>query len=336
MKKHLLLAAAAVFALAASVSLALDGPVTVRFIAQAPGTGGYNYCVTLGRFLQEALPAGSVVDIVPRGGSTANPTTIQMGKGDIALSATLPTAWAWEGILDYEKYGKHDKIRYISPGNGGVTVNYNFVIARRDYVERTGNDTVEKLLNSKERPRIAMKPQGSIIPPTFEQIFKAMGHDMNSYRESGHLIQVNAAQIGELMRDGRADVYMESTVTGHPAVTEVTLTNDCVFLPLPASIEDKMIDIGCFKCTMPAGSYKGQDKDYVTTGMGNNFIAHADCDPEIIYLLTKAMCERYDELVEENPQLKAWNPQENQDRTGMKVPLHPGAERYYRERGWLK
>ena len=336
--KKISLAAAAAVLLTPVAAVAGDGqPITFTIIAQAPGTGPYGYATSMSKFMKDALPEGSTVNVVPRGGSTANPTTLQMGKGDVGFSATCSTQWAWDGSTEmYARHGKHDKIRYVSPGNGAININYNFVVARKDFVEKTGIDTVEKLLNAKDMPRIAMKPQGSVVPPIFEQMFAFLGKDLDEYRKAGRLIQIQPSQIGEMMRDGRVDIYCESTTLNHPSVTEIALTNDLVFLPIPKSIEKQMISIGMFPTVMKAGGYRGLNEDYPTTATGNNIIANVDAPEEAIYLLTKALIERYDELVEDNPQLRDWDPKNNTDRSGMTVPLHPGAERYYREVGMMK
>ena len=181
-----------------------------------------------------------------------------------------------------------------------------------------------------------MKPPGSIVPPIFAQLFKLAGKELDDYRKEGKLIQVQPSQVGEMLRDGRVDVYLESVPPQHPSVTEIALTNDLVFIPIPAKIIDEMNSFGMFPGVMEKGSYNGVAEDYPTTCTGNNIIAWKGADEEMVYLLTKALIERRDEFIEENPQCRTWDPEKDHDRTGIVVPLHPGAERYYKERGWVK
>jgi TRAP transporter TAXI family solute receptor len=162
-----------------------------------------------------------------------------------------------------------------------------------------------------------------------------MGKSLDDYQSAGKLIQIQPSQIGEMMRDGRVDVYFECTTLNHPSVTEIALTNDLVFLPLPDKVIQDMKAIGMTPIVMKAGGYRGLDADYPSSATGNNIIAFKDAPEEAVYQLTRAIIERRAEFVEDNPQLRTWDPV-NDRGTGTTVPLHPGAERYYREIGWIK
>ena len=317
-----------------AAALAMDKPIEVKIIAQQPGTGPYGYATSMAKFLKDVLPEGSTIDVVPRGGSMANPTTLHMGKGDVGIAATSSAQWAWDGLEEvYGKHGKHTELRCVT---GPVNVNYTFIAARKDWVDKTGIDTLEKLINAKDTPRIGMKPPGSIVPPIFNRLFSLAGKNLDDYRQEGKLIQVQPAQVGEMMRDGRVDVYLECVPPAHPSVTEIALTNDLFFIPIPADIIERMNDFGMFPIIMEKDSYNGIKEDYPTTGTGNNIIAWSGANEEMVYLLTKALIERRDEFVEDNPQCRSWNPERDHATLGVTFPLHPGAERYYRERGWVK
>ena len=320
---------------APATGAALTEPITLTFIAQQPGTGFYTHATTIARFMQEALPKGSTFNVVPRGGSMSNPTALDQGKGEFALMQSASAAWAWEGLSEvYGSYGKHKNLRYVSIG--AMTSNFSPAVARKEYVEKTGNDTLEKVLNAKEMPRIGMKPQGSIVIPIFSEVFKAYGKSLEDYRKAGKVIQAQPSQIGEMMRDGRVDVYFENIALHHPAFTEVALTNELVYLPISDKALQHMAAMGMPPTDMPVNSFKGIDKPYAVPTTSTVILAHKDANEEAVYLMTKALIERKKELLEENPMFNEWDPVKDHDRTGIAVPLHPGAERYYREIGWVK
>ena len=313
----------------------LKEPITLSLIAQQPGTSFYSNATTLSRFMLEALPKGSVFNVIPRGGSMSNPTALDQGKGDFALTQSAATVWAWEGLPEvYGSYGKHKNLRYVSIGQ--MTYNYSPAVARKAYVEQTGNDTLEKVLNAKEMPRLGMKPQGSIVIPIFNEVFKAYGKNFEDYRKAGKVIQAQPSQIGEMMRDGRVDVYFENIAPHHPAFTEVALTNDLVYLPISEKALKHMANLGMPPSDMPVGSFRGITKPYTVPNTSSVILAHKDANEEAVYLMTKAIIERRKELLEENPMFNDWDPVKDHDRTGIVVPLHPGAERYYKEIGWVK
>ena len=133
-----------------------------------------------------------------------------------------------------------------------------------------------------------------------------------------------------MLRDGRLDIYFESTPLNHPGLSEVTLTNEMVFIPVPQKAQELLLEDGMTMKIAPAGSYKGMDENYKTPGTGNCIVANKDASDEMIYLFTKTLVESREELIKENAALSAWNPEEYL----TVIPLHPGAKQYYDERGW--
>lgn len=318
-----------------ATAASLKEPITMTLIAQQPGTSFYTHATTLSRFMLDVLPKGSEFNVIPRGGSMSNPTALDQGKGDFALTQSAAAAWAWEGLDGvYDKYGKHTNLRYVSIGR--MTYNYSPVVARKAYVEKTGNDTLEKVLNAKDLPRLGMKPQGSIVIPIFTEVFKAYGTTFDKYRQAGKISQAQPSQIGEMLRDGRVDVYFENIALHHPAFTEVALTNELVYLPMSPKALDHMARLGMPPSAMPKGSFNGLQFEYDVPTTSTVILAHKDANEEAVYLMTKSIIERHKELLEENPMFNEWDPVNDHDRTGIAVPLHPGAERYYREIGWVK
>ncbi|MDR2390109.1 MAG: hypothetical protein LBE84_00290, partial [Planctomycetota bacterium] len=257
-----------------------DGqPITFTIIAQAPGSGPYGYATSMAKFMKDVLPEGSTVNVVPRGGSMANPTTLNLGQGDVGIAATSSTQWAWDGMPEvYGRHGKHTNIRCVSVGL--MTTSYSFVVARKEYVEKTGNDTLEKLLNAAEMPIISIKPPGNIVLPIFRELLKFMGKSLDDYQAAGKLIQVQTSQISEMMRDGRIDAYFECAPVNNPGLTEIAFTTDLVFLPLPEKVIEDMKTIGMFPAVMKAGGYRGLEADYSSTATSNNVIAFKDAPEE--------------------------------------------------------
>jgi TRAP transporter TAXI family solute receptor len=86
--------------------------------------------------------------------------------------------------------------------------------------------------------------------------------------------------------------------------------------------------------TIPAGTYQGQTEDVQTAGVGNMLITSSDVPDEIVYQMTKALFENLDRMVAAHAAAKGITLEHALD--GLPVPLHPGAERYYREVGLIK
>jgi TRAP transporter TAXI family solute receptor len=85
---------------------------------------------------------------------------------------------------------------------------------------------------------------------------------------------------------------------------------------------------------IPANTYDGQTEDVETAAVGNFLISHDGVSEETAYQMTKLLFENLDKLTAAHAAAKAIDPAKALD--GMPVPLHPGAERYYKEKGLLK
>ena len=86
--------------------------------------------------------------------------------------------------------------------------------------------------------------------------------------------------------------------------------------------------------TIPAGTYEGQTDDVPTAAVGNFLVSHEGVSEETAYQMTKLLFENLDKMAASHAAAKVIDVQKALD--GMPVPLHPGAERYYREVGVLK
>lgn len=207
---------------------------------------------------------------------------------------------------------------------------------REEYIRRTDNDTLEKALTSPKPLRVIMKPAGSSVPPVARMILDALGTSFEKIKANGgSLIQVDAAQITSMLRDGRADLYFETAAKGHPAVTEVTLTADVRFVDLPEKALKRLAEAGLKPGHMPQW-FKGQSGPVRGVDLGTSVIAHKDLADSIAYTFTRTVVENRDKLVAAHAAFGDFKPEEAWKPENNGIPLHPGAARYYRERGWLK
>jgi TRAP transporter TAXI family solute receptor len=285
----------------------------------------------IAHLVQSKLPAGTTIEVLARGGGIANPVVTNDNKTQIAFSNVATANWAWNGEKDTYKGKKHQDIRGLV---GGINPLWIVAMVREDYIKKTGNDTLEKALADKNI-RVIMKPAGSSVVPVARMVLESLGTSLDAIRKDGRLIQVDASQTSSMLRDGRADLYFESAPKGHPAVTEITLTTDMRFLDYPQKTLDFLAANGVKPVSMPP-VFKGQNGPTKTVDLGTSIIAHKSLSDDIAYLVTKAVIENKAELVKAHQAFKDFEPQEAWKPENNGIPLHPGAERYYKERGWMK
>ncbi len=86
--------------------------------------------------------------------------------------------------------------------------------------------------------------------------------------------------------------------------------------------------------TVPGGMYEGSPVDISTFGVKATFVTSADVDDEVVYQVVKAVFDNFDRFKRLHPAFENLT-QEEMIRAGLSAPLHPGAERYYKEQGWM-
>ena len=180
-----------------------------------------------------------------------------------------------------------------------------------------------------------MKPAGSSVPVVADMIMAAAGTNRKEIEaHGGKIIQVGAKQIPALVRDGRADLYFESAMKGHPATTEASLTGNVRFMDLPDNVLSVLAKEGLNPLPMPQ-FFKGQSGPTKAVDMGTLVIGHKDMSVDQAYLITKTICENKEAMSQAHKAWKNFDPAlaGKPEKTG--IPLHPGAEKYYKEKGWL-
>lgn len=307
---------------------------TVKLISQPPGGSWYSYGSTFGEIISRADGEPKInVEVMPRGGGMANPIAVNQGVADVGIVTSNAAVWARDGLGDEFK-GRESKD--IRTAIGGLQTAYTTVVARKAYVDETGNDTFDKIVTAEKPPRIALKPTGSQVPIVANYMFEALGTNLEELRGKNAIIQVETAQIAQMLRDGTADVYIENAPIGQATMTEATLTNDMVFLPISETVLAYMEKRGMPRGEMPAGSYKGLDADYTNPTSPTLLIVNKALSDDVVYKITKALVDARDDIAKTYAPLDKWNPEAGAQPNQAVLELHPGAARYYREQGWIE
>jgi len=141
-----------------------------------------------------------------------------------------------------------------------------------------------------------------------------------------------AAAVDQL-RDGQVDASFITAGIPTAAVTDLAAQREVVLVPIR---DDKFTELRerypfYTRQTVPAGTYRGLAAPVQTVAVMAMLVARADLSADLVYNLTKAMWEGLDRLRAAHAQGR--NLDSSRARVGMPIPLHPGAERYYNERG---
>jgi len=305
----------------------------MTFGAMAPGSAWYMFGATLSEIVKSEI-SGSSLEVIARGGGVSNPVAVATGKIDIALSNRATAVWATNGISPYKK--KYKDLRVLVGGINQVRVS---PIATRSYVERTGNDTLEKILKSKKNPpRIIMKPEGSSSPAVADLIFDALGTSRKQIiKNGGKIIQVGVGQIPSVIKEGKADLYFEVVIPGIPVLKEVTTTNDMKFIDLSDELTKKLSKKGLNPAVVPAKWFKGVDgKVAKSVDIGTVIVVNKNMTDETAYKITKAIISNKERMQKSHKAWSFFKPENGSKPENTGVKMHPGAIKAFKEMGWYK
>lgn len=322
--------AGAALLLAGTLSGGSAAADTLRIGAMPVGSGWYVAAATLEQYLQPVLE-DHTVEVIARGGGVANPMVVEAGRAEIALSNTATAVWARDGHELYDGQTA-PSIRALL---GGLNPVFFGAMVREEFLQRTGLETLDEILDSDVPLRIVMKPQGSNVPPSVDMMLEAHGIDRDTIiARGGEIIQVDTAQIPAVLRDGRADILFDTILRGHPMLTEVWLTGNVRFIDLSERAMENLAENGMRQGQIPEW-FEGQDGPVWGSDYGTILIAHESVPEDVAYTIVKAFIENADAMAEAYPAWQAFVPEDAWKPENTGIELHPGAERYYRERGWM-
>ncbi|MCB1467732.1 MAG: TAXI family TRAP transporter solute-binding subunit [Rhizobiaceae bacterium] len=321
---------AAVIAVAAMTVASSAFAQEVRIGAMREGSSWYVFAATLEQMIEPIFGDNSV-EVIARGGGVANPMVVQSGKAEIALSNVATAVWAKEGAPVYEGASAPD-IRALV---GGLNNVYIGVMATKAFIDGAGTNDLGAIIKSGKPIRLLLKPTGSSAVPAAQMILEAYGSSFDKLKaDGGDVIQVAEAQIADTIRNGNADLYIDTMIKGHPTITEVNLTADTVFLDIPQEAMDLLAKNG-----LTPGKYgpwfEDQTGENTGANLGTVLIANASLDEEKAYQITKTLCENAEAMGAAHAAWKFFKAENAFKPQNTGIELHPGAIRYYKERGWM-
>ena len=321
-------AAALVWAAPPTTSRAA-GPTQITIATLSPGTAWYVYGAAIAEVLRPQLPAGSKVEVLPQSGGIGNAKLVAGKKADFALSFSLTNQWAFQGKHAYDR--KLDMLRGIA---GGMDTYYLAALVRTD----SGIETVADLKEKRGRMSLGTLAVGSAGEYGARNLLEALGVTYDDIRKAGGSVaHTNYPTITAAIKDGRMNTLIAVITPAHPSITEIALQNDVRFLAMTPDVVRTMREQFNYEpLTMPAGMFRGASQATPTVGFPTVLITRQDVPEDLVYLVTKAISENKDKLVAAHKGLSKFDPMVAWKRELVGLPLHPGAERYYREKGWMK
>ena len=283
------------------------------------GTSGVYYPlgVALSKLYSEKIK-GVRPSVQATKASVENLVLLQQGKGEIAFTLGDSLAFAWEGNEEAGFKTKLDRLR----GVAAIYPNYVQVVASKDSGIKTLADLKGKSLS------VGAPKSGTEL--NARAILSGAGL---TYKDLGKVEYLPFAESVDLMKNRQLDATLQSAGLGVAAIRDLASSLEIVVVEIPAALVDK-IGAPYVKATIPANTYTGQTTDVQGAAVVNYLVTRANLADDLVYQMTKSVFDDRAELVAAH---QAANDIKLENAlNGMPIPLHPGAQRYFREKGLLK
>ena len=177
---------------------------------------------------------------------------------------------------------------------------------------------------------MAIGPVGSGTTENAKQILEIWGLSKSDLAKAE---QLTASQSADYIKDGRLDAAFFTVALGAAVIMDTALIVDMDIVPISGSEVDNRSEIYPFdaKQVVPAGTYKGNDAEVATVSVMAMLSARADLEADIVYKILSAMYSDLEQLKKAHAKFK--DIEMDKGLIGMGIPLHPGAEKYFKEKG---
>lgn len=306
-------------AAAASIAIAPFSASADEFInILTGGTSGVYYPVgvALSKVYADGIP-GARTQVQSTKASVENMNLLQQGRGELALALGDSVKYAWEGNEEAGFSKPLTKLRGIA----AAYPNYVQIAAAAEVGVTTLAELAGKSLS------VGAPKSGTEL--NARAIMAAAGM---SYEDLSKVEYLPFSESVELMKNRQLDATLQSAGLGVSSLKDLSTSADMVIVSIPAEVAEKL-GAPYIATTIPAGTYQGQDEDVQTVAVMNYFVSHEDVSEETAYQMTKLLFEHLADLRTTHSAVADISLEGAL--TGMPIPLHPGAERFYKEQGLL-
>lgn len=265
---------------------------------------------------------GLVATAVASNGSVANVNAIAAGTLESGFVQSDVATWAYEGTGVWTDNPKVDKLRAIA----NLYPESLHLVASA----ASGIDSVDDLKGK----RVSMDEPGSGTLVDAQIVLE--GYGLSEADITPEYLKPD--QAADRMRDGQMDAFF--FVGGFPAgaIAELASSQKVVLVPIDGAEAEKIRAEYPFfaENVVPAGTYEGQDADVTTLAVGAQWVTSADQPDDLIYGITKALWNETTRAQLDSGHAKGKSITQEWALDGVGIPLHAGAERFYKEAGLLK
>ncbi|MBX3455365.1 TAXI family TRAP transporter solute-binding subunit [Ferrovibrio sp.] len=283
------------------------------------GTSGayYPIGVALSNAIGKGMP-GAKLQVQPTKASVENLNLLNGGKGEIAFTLGDSLSDAWNGKADAGFSTKLTDLRAVA----AIYSNYIQIVA-------SAGSGIKTLADLKGK-RISVGAPKSGTELNARAVLGAAGLKYSDFSKVEYL---GFGESVDLMKNRQLDVTLQSAALGVASIRDLANSIDIVIVSVPADTVAKIGDAAYVATSIPAGTYKGQDAATPAVAVGNFLVTNAKLSEDLVYKMTKATFDNLDVLHASHAAAKAITLQAASKNSP--VPFHPGAVKFYKEKGLM-
>ena len=294
------------------------------FISGGPTGTWFPTAATVSDIVNESY-LGQPMTTIPGKGAVGNPLAVASGGAQFGLSYGPFLKLAYEGgneVYEGEGFSQLRAVANLVPNTVHLVVADDVDMAILDK------------LKDGETVRIGVGQKGSSNFFAQEKILMEYGYTYDALEKQGSSVVEGAQQgLADAFANRQIDIYTNTVGTNSADMQQAIAARNGRVMPLPENVRATLVDKwGYVPSVIPAGTYEGQTEDIPTVDLATVILTTADMDDEIVYRVVKALAENHDRMTEAYSGFARWKPEDVH--VGLPIPLHPGAERYFKERGW--
>ncbi len=315
-------------AAAAVMALAVSAPAAMAEEFITIGTGGVTgvYYPTGGaicRLVNKGRKEHGIrCSVESTGGSVYNINTIREGELEFGVAQSDWQYHAYNGTSRFEEAGAFEDLRAVF----SVHPEPFTVVARADAGITNFDDLKGK--------RVNIGNPGSGQRGTMEVLLEAKGWTTG---DLGLATELKAAEQSAALCDNQIDAMVYTV--GHPSgsIQEATTACDSVLVTVDGDAVAGLINDNSYyrSATIPGGMYRGNDADVATFGVGATFVTSANVSEDAVYAVVSGVFDNFEDFKKLHPAFAHLSPEEMAT-AGLSAPLHAGAAKYYKEKGWIE
>jgi TRAP transporter TAXI family solute receptor len=310
---------------------------SLTWTAGSVGGGWYAISGGMAELLREK--AGLNIKVVP-GGGTQNPVLVEKGEAELGMGLPPLLGAALRGEDPYPGQ-KMAALRALA-GNMSLNTFHFYVAADSPFAKMT----MDEIFRGKKRIRLAISKPGSSDVWVFEKVMEFYGYCApgktpdcyKTWEAAGtKFFRGSYSEQAGAFKDRNVDGTFTFLALPGASITEASVGRELKLLAFPKPLLEHLAHFGLGTGTIPAGTYPkaaNANEPVISATMGTTITVNSKMSNDLAYTITKALNDNVDRVRKIHGSLADYDPAKGHLFLG--VALHPGAERYYREKGYLK